>query len=570
MNVSVGQNKPTETDFVTQLGGASDPELAFTLLSELLDATALVSGERLALVHNDLRLTWKEVADRSRDLAKAMLANGICKGENVALWLPNHPAWLIHWLAAVRIGAVVVPINTRYKPSEAAYILSKSEAVTLVIEKQFGDIDFTESFKAICPDWDGKKSAKMPNLRNVILLDGEEEGMQAFEEFADQAERVSDVDLAVATAKLRTDDIIIIVFTSGTTGYPKGVMHSHNAIRMMKAVTDWMGLGPDDRVLGHLPLFHVAGVFSSFLPAMISGGALVQLDQWEPKKALQLIANEKISVFSGVPTHFIDLLGHPELENFNVSSLRTGWIGGSDIPAEVFSGASNKLGMHALLPVYGMTELTSTTTLGRLNDTLEKRAAGKGVPLGGYDVVVVNPETRQKLPSGTEGEIAVRGYTVMTGYYRDAAATAAVLDEDGWFYSGDLGIFDSSGYLSITGRLSDKFIVGGNNVHPADIEREVIDHPKVKQAYVVARPDARLGQVAVVFVEPVAGVDLTALEIIEYCQSRLASFKVPNDVIFVEAWPITPTGKVQRFKLREIAELTQQKTRKQTEEMKND
>ena len=261
MNVSVGQNKPTETDFVTQLGGASDPELAFTLLSELLDATALVSGERLALVHNDLRLTWKEVADRSRDLAKAMLANGICKGENVALWLPNHPAWLIHWLAAVRIGAVVVPINTRYKPSEAAYILSKSEAVTLVIEKQFGDIDFTESFKAICPDWDGKKSAKMPNLRNVILLDGEEEGMQAFEEFADQAERVSDVDLAVATAKLRTDDIIIIVFTSGTTGTPKGVMHTHKAPALIfrnEELTDFLGKSQMKayRYFSFLPLNH--------------------------------------------------------------------------------------------------------------------------------------------------------------------------------------------------------------------------------------------------------------------------------------------------------------------------
>lgn len=559
MQVSSVEKKLAYAAPRAQTGSSPDAGLADTLLPDLFDATAAAHGDRLALVHGDVRLTWREVADRSRELSKAMLASGIGRGDHIALWLPNHPEWLLLWLAAVRIGAAVVPINTRYKPSEAGYILSKSESTALVIEQQFIDTDYTQSFQAICPDWDGSKSAEMPKLRKVILIGGESAGMQPFEDFAAQAAQVSDADLEAATAKTRPDDTIIIVFTSGTTGHPKGVMHNHSAVRMMKAVTEWMGLGSHDRILGHLPLFHVAGVFSSFLPAMICGGALVQLDKWNPTNALQLISDEQISVVSGIPTHFIDLLRHPELEKFDVSALRTGWIGGSTIPAEVVSGSSNKLGMEALLPVYGMTELTSTTTLGRPEDSRETRAAGKGVPLGGYEVVVVDPETRQQLAPGTEGEIAVRGYTVMKGYYRDEEATAAVLDEDGWFYTGDLGVFDDKGYLSITGRLSDKFIVGGNNVHPADIEQELISHPKVKQTHVVARSDARLGEVAVAFVELVTGADLTAEDIIEHCQSRLASFKIPRDVIFVDAWPMTPTGKVQRFKLREMATANQSK-----------
>lgn len=522
-------------------------------LTAQLDHTAGRHGDRLALVHGDARLTWAEVARESRRLAKAMLASGISRGDHLGLWIPNHPEWLLLWLAAVRIGAAVVPINTRYKSSEAGYILAKSEAATLVMERGFRGNDYADAFRAICPDWDGSGSSELPKLAKVVLIDGREPGMQSYRDFAALGDTVSDADLEAATARTEPQDTIIIVFTSGTTGHPKGVMHSHNALRMMRVVTDWMGIGPDDRILGHLPLFHVAGVFSSFLPALIGGGALVQLDHWDPLKTLELVAAEKISVLSGIPTHFIDLLRHPRLGEFDLSSLRTGWIGGSTIPAEVVAGVRDRLGMDSLLPVYGMTETTSTTALGRPSDPPETLMAGKGVPLGGYDVAVVDPETRRQLPAGTEGEIAVRGYTVMKGYYRDEAATREVLDEEGWFYTGDLGVFDKSGYLSITGRLSDKFIVGGNNVHPADIEHQLVAHPGVKQAHVVARPDDRLGEVAVAFIEAVAGADLRAEDILAYCRERLASFKVPREIVFVDGWPTTPTGKVQRFKLREMA-----------------
>jgi fatty-acyl-CoA synthase len=524
-----------------------------TLLTHQLDRTADRHGDRLALVHGDIRLTWAEVAVESRRLAKALLASGVSRGDNIGLWLPNHPGWVLLWLAAVRIGAAVVPINTRYKPGEAAYLLAKSQAVMLVMEDTFLAADFPEAFRKICPDWDGERSVELPDLRGVVLAGRPESGMVPFDEFHAAGESVSDAKLQAVAEKAQVDDTVIIVFTSGTTGYPKGVMHTHNALRMMRAVTEWMGIGPEDRILGHLPLFHVAGVFSSFLPALVTGGALVHLDQWEPARALEVIDQEGVSVLSGIPTHFIDLLRHPRLHDFDVSRLRTGWIGGSTVPAEVVKGVRQLLGMEALLPVYGMTETTSTTTLGRPSDPPETLAAGKGMPLGGYEVAVVDPGSRQPQPPGTEGEVAVRGYTVMKGYYRDEEATRAVLSEDGWLYTGDVGVFDENGYLSITGRLSDKFIVGGNNVHPADIEHVLLAHPAVKQAHVVARPDDRLGEVAVAFVERLLGHDVTADQVIGHCRQHLAAFKVPRDVIFVDAWPTTPTGKIQRFRLREMA-----------------
>lgn len=525
------------------------------LLTERLDATAAAFPHSLAIVHAGRRLTWREVHEQSIGIARSFLAAGLTRGDHVALWLPNHPEWLLLWLGAARIGVAVVPVNTRYKPSEAEYVLGKSEAAMLFVEDSFLGRDYLADFRSICPDWDGHGSDKLPHLRQVVRLGeaGDVAGFSSYEQFRSDGEHVPQSRLDAASQQVSAGDTLIIVFTSGTTGFPKGVVHTHDALRMMKSVTQWLGLGSGDRILGHLPLFHVAGAFSSFLPALIPGGAIVQMDSWDPTEALRLVQAEGITVLSGIPTHFIDLLRHPDLAKFDTSSLRTGWIGGATIPPEVVEGAYEQLGMQALLPVYGMTETTSTTTLGRPTDSRESLLAGKGVPIGGYEVAVVDPQSRKPVDVGHEGEIAVRGYTVMKGYYKEPAATAAVLDEAGWFYTGDLGVFDAEGYLAITGRLSDKFIVGGNNVHPADIERVLLQYPGVKQAHVVARPDSRLGEVAVAFVEMDSGAHATVDEILTYCSANLASFKVPHDVVFVDGWPMTPTGKVQRFRLRELA-----------------
>ena len=514
------------------------------LLTDRLDATARAHPDDLALVHADRRLTWAEVASGSEHLARALLARGVSAGDHVGLWLPNRPDWVLLWLAAVRIGAAVVPVNTRYKADEAAYVLGKAGVTTVVVEQGFLGIDYAGALAGV--------RDRLPALRDVIALGPPTAGAVPWAEFTAGADTVDDRTLHAATAT-DPDARIIIVFTSGTTGFPKGVVHTHDAVRMMDTVADRLDLSAADRVLGHLPLFHVAGVFSSFLLALLRGGALVQMDHWDAAAALELVERERVSVLSGIPTHFVDLLSCPDLTHRDVTSLRTGWIGGSFIPPEVVRGARDRLGMAALLPVYGMTETTSTTTLARVTDPPESLLLGRGVPLGGYDVAVVDPATRTAVGVGVEGEVAVRGYTVMKGYWDEPEATAAVLDPDGWFYTGDLGTFDDEGYLRITGRRSDKFIVGGNNVHPADVERVLLAHPAVVTAHVVPRPDARLGEVGVAFVEPVPGMALSAAGIRAWATERLASFKVPARVVITEDWPMTATGKVRRARLREIA-----------------
>ena len=524
------------------------------LIADVLDATAAAHGDRTAVVHGDRRLTWAETAEQSRTLARALLAQGVRRGDSVALWLPNHPEWLLLWLAAVRIGAAVVPVNTRYTPDEAAYVLEQSQARLLVVEADFLGLDHPAAFATICPDWDGAHSDRLPDLHGLVVVGGPPvPGALAFEDLVGSAGQVDEETLAAAVRAVQPADPVAVVYTSGTTGRPKGVVHTHAAVAMMRAVGAVMGYGPDDVVLGHLPLFHVSGLFSSFLPTVLTGGAYVALDTWDAGVALRLLEDEGVTVLSGIPTHFIDLLHHPDLPGTDTTRLRTGWIGGSTLPTEVLAGARDTLGMQALLPVYGMTELTSTTTLGRPDDPVESLLAGRGLPLGGYDVALVDPATREPVPVGTEGEIVVRGYVVMAGYHRDPDATAAVLDDEGWFRTGDLGVFDERGYLAITGRLSDMLIVGGFNVHPADVEHVLTAHPDVVQAHVVARPDARLGEVPVAFVECRAGSTTTPADLLAHCRDRLAGFKVPREIRFPDSWPTTPTGKVQRFRLRELA-----------------
>jgi len=528
------------------------------LLTEALDHTVDSLPNSLAIVDEDVRLTWRDVDRLSRGVAKSLLASGLGPGDHIAVWLPNRPEWLLLWLGALRIGAVVVPVNTKFKTSEAAYVIQKSDARIIFLLDSFLGTDYEDRLLEMCPDWDRLAevpSRDFPELRTAVVLGASSRVGPTFEDFMAAGNQVSDEALHAAAGRISATDTVAIVFTSGTTGFPKGVMHDHRALRMMTEVSEWFDYTARDRILGHLPFFHVAGLFSSFLPSVITGAAIVLMQQWSAQRALALIEQERVSVLSGIPTHFLDLLSHEDLASYDTSSLRIGWIGGSSIPPEVIRGCDETLKMDALLPIYGMTETTSTTAVGRIGDPLDIRLAGKGVPLGGYEVSIVDAATGEHLPPGAEGEIVVRGYTVMRGYYRDAEATAEVFDEDGWFHTGDLGVFDQAGYLQITGRLKDMFIVGGNNVHPADVEAVLLDVPGVKQAYVVARRHPRLGEVGVAFLEREGPAAPTEEQVLAHCRANLAPFKVPRDVFIVDAWPLTPTGKIQRFRLREMAAL---------------
>jgi fatty-acyl-CoA synthase len=523
-------------------------------IAQQLERTAASSGDREALIVGQRRLTWGEVRDQSRRFARAMLAADVGDGDHVAIWLPNQVEWVIGWFGTAYLGAVVVPLNSRYKVEEASYILRQSDSKLLLMRDAFLGIDFAEMLDRLAPPREIERDTKeFPELEAIVAIGEPPAQTVPFTDFLEAGQAIDDRELDRRCDAVACDQPTIIVYTSGTTGHPKGAVHSHRILRNECSITEWMDIGADSRILGHMPFFHVAGGFTGILPALISGGALVLMDHWDADQALRLIEEEGITSFSGIPTHFIDLLNHPDLDRVDTSSLHSGWIGGASNPPEVIDGARNRLGMARILPVYGMTETTSVTTFPRPEDPREIVLSGKGVPVSDFELKVVDLESGEELGPDAEGEVCVRGHCVMDGYYRNPEATSASIDADGWFHSGDLGVIDENGYLGITGRKTDMFIVGGANAYPAEIELALSEHPDIVQAYVVGAPDPRLGEVGFAFVQQRPGSELGEDELVDYCRARLADFKVPRYVRFVDELPTTATGKIQRFRLREMA-----------------
>lgn len=526
-------------------------------IAQLLERTAATHGDRDALVDGDRRCSWRQTREQTRALAKGLIAAGIGHGDHVALWMPNRIEWVQLWFATAYVGAVLVTVNTRYKTEEVRYILAQSDARLLIMTSDFVGIDYIAMLSRLCPELGSapKPNAdEFPELQRVVVLgDRTSPGAEPFSAFAAAGGSITDDQLDAAAIAVDYDDPSIIVYTSGTTGHPKGAVHSHRILRNEHSISEAMDIGPESRVMNHMPWFHVAGGFTGILPPLICGGAMLVMERWDPTAALKLIERERATVMSGIPTHFIDLINHPDRERYDISSLRTGWIGGANNPPEVIDGAINLLGLEGLLPVYGMTETTSITTIPSRDDPREVVLAAKGRPVSDFEVMIADPDTGDEQPAGVEGEVWVRGHLVMQGYYRNERATAEVLDQDGWFHTGDLGVLDADGYLSITGRRSDMFIVGGSNAYPAEIEIALTEYRSIKQAYVVGVPHARLGEVGFAFVEPTAGSELDQAQVIAFCRGRLADYKVPRFVEFVSEWPMTATGKIERFRLSQLA-----------------
>jgi fatty-acyl-CoA synthase len=504
-------------------------------LAQQLALTAAAHPDREALVFGDRRLTWAQTQAEVRRFACALRAKGVERGDHVAVWVPNHIEWILLWLAANSIGAVIVAVNTRYKTEEVAYILRQSDAKLLVMVGEFVGIDYLAMLARL-------REEDLPELRDVLVI-----GSPEWDAFLGAPEVEIDAD-AIAY-----DDPSFIVYTSGTTGYPKGAVHSSRVLRNECSISEAMDIDASSRVMNHMPFFHIAGACTGVLPPLITGGAMILMERWDVDEAFRLIEHERVTVLSGIPTHFIDLLNHDAIETADVSSLKTGWIGGANNPPEVIQAIVDRLGMKGILPVYGMTETTSITTIPRLTDPPEVITSGRGFPVSDFELKVVDTATGAELGVGEEGEVCVRGHLVMQGYYENPEATAAVIDRDGWFHTGDLGDFDEHGYLAITGRKSDMFIVGGSNAYPAEIERALSEHPAIKQAYVVGVPHPRLGEVGFAFVELRRDAELDGDGVIEFCKGRLADFKVPRHVEFMSEWPLTATGKIQRYLLRERA-----------------
>lgn len=518
----------------------------------LADSAALYP-DRMAVIDGAARISFRELDQRVDALAHGLLGQGLQRGDCVAVWLTNSASWVVCWIACTRIGAVVVPINTRYKQEEVTYILRQSDARALILMDHMWDIDFLAIAKRIVPEIasasDGRiTSAALPKLHTVLLWkDVQAPGLMNLDTLGERgAARVAQGDTLPAADPA---DPIIIVYTSGTTGHPKGAMHNHIVLRNVANVARVMHVEPGDVVLGHMPFYHVAGAFTELGMSVLMGCTLVPLPHWVPDEALDVIERERVNIFGGIPTHFVDCIDAIRRRPRDTSSLKSAWIGGAPVTPDVALAARSELGLQALQAVYGMTETTASTTFSEFDAPLDVLCDNKGKPIGEFEVNVCEPESGRPLPQGEVGEVWVRGHLVMMGYYRNPQATAEVMTPDGWFRTGDLGVYDEHGYLKITGRLKDMFIVGGSNAYPAEIERMLQSHPQIKQAVVVGMPDRRLGEVAMAFVQRHDGATVEAAELSAYCRERMADYKVPRKFSFVDEFPRTSTGKIQRFVL---------------------
>ena len=509
--------------------------------------------QQLALIDGDERITFSELDRRADALAHGLRDINVQRGDRVALWLTNCASWVMCWVACSRIGAVVVPINTRFKTEEVQYILRHSDARALIMMDRYWNIDFLNMVRDMLPGMGSAKPGEivcdaLPELRSVILWKNlRAPGTFSLDDVVvrGEAQRFGGATLPPANPK----DAIIIVYTSGTTGHPKGAMHSHIILRNVANISRWMRIEPGDVILGHMPFYHVAGAFTAVSAALLTGCALVTLPQWIVDEALEVIERERVTIFGGIPTHFVDCLDSIRRTPRDTSCLKSAWIGGAPVTPDVALASKTELKLDGLLAVYGMTETTAATCFSEFDAPLEVLCDNKGRPIGEFEVKVCNADSGREMPAGETGEVWVRGHIVMMGYYKNPQATAEVMTPDGWFKTGDLGVFDDAGYLKITGRLKDMFIVGGSNAYPAEIERMLQSHPKVKQAVVVGVPDWRLGEVGMAFVQLHDGESVEALELSAYCRERMADYKVPRHIRFVGDFPRTPTGKIQRFVL---------------------
>lgn len=490
-------------------------------------------------------------------LACALLSLGIRRGDHVAVWLGNSLEWASCFFACARIGAVVIPINTRYTANEAAYIIKQSDSKVLVMTGSLFKIDFPEMLKSMAPEIVSQQPGEIrlndfPSLQHIIGV--ETESTPYAHDFSQLLRTPIDrLTLDQAEKSVHWDDVLIICYTSGTTGHPKGVMHNHGVIKQATRVGLALDLKAGDRLLGHMPLYHVAGLYMGLVPAMTLGACFINMPHWDSSQALDLMEREHITTFGGIPTHFVDLVNDPSLPGRNLSNIRNAWIGGAPVMRSTFERFKKLLGIHQLMSTYGMTENTISTTFNRLDDPIERCCLNQAPILGPTEISLIDPNTGEACAPGEVGEVWCRGETVMLGYYKNPQATHETITPEGWLRTGDLGCMDRDGYLSITGRLKEMFKSGGTNVYPAEIEQHLVKHESIKLVAVVGVPDERLSEVGFAFVECHDGQNVTLAELRAFCKGALASYKVPKYLKIVPAIPRTSTGKIQKGALTELA-----------------
>lgn len=505
-----------------------------------------------------IRRTYKEFDEETDRLAKAFMGIGIEKGEHIAIWSDNKREWLLSQFATGKMGGVLVTVNTSYQSSELEYLLKQSDAATLILGEEFKGNNYIDIINAVCPELkDSEKgdirSDNLPRFKRVIVM-GENSypGIYTWSEFESFAERVSDEQLEERFHSMDPDDVINIQYTSGTTGFPKGVMLTHlNVVNNGKLVGDTMNLTEQDRLCIPVPFFHCFGCVLGTMAAVTHSTTMVIAEQFEPKRVLQMVQDEKCTGLHGVPTMFIAELNHPDFASFDTSTLRTGIMAGSPCPIEVMKKVISDMGATEITIAYGQTESSPVITQTRADDAIEKRVSTVGKPHAEVEVKIIDPATGETAASGVPGELCTRGYHIMKGYYKNEEATRNAIDSEGWLHTGDIAVEDEDGYIAITGRIKDMVIRGGENIYPREIEEFLYSHPAIQDVQVVGVPDPKYGEELMAWIILKEGEQLGAEELRTYCTGKISRHKIPRYFEFTKEYPMTASGKIQKFKLRE-------------------
>ncbi len=485
-----------------------------------------------ALVDEEVRLTFAGLGAAAEQAGRALIASGIEPGDRVAIWAPNCRQWVIAALGIFEAGGVLVPLNTRFKGAEARYVLDRADVKILFTVRDFLDVDYVAMLEA---------EPVVDSLLDVVDLRSEQ-----WDAFIAR-------DKGAALPTVEPDDLCAILFTSGTTGRPKGAMLTHSAtVRAYDAWSTVVGLRPGDRYLVVNPFFHSFGLNAGIVASLIKGATIVPHAVFDVDLVMTRAAQEKISMLPGPPTVYQSILDHPRLAEFDMSSLRLAVTGAAAVPVEMVRRMRAELGFETIVTGYGLTEATGIATMCRHDDDPETIATTSGRAIPDVEVQVVD-EKGVEVPRGEPGEIVIRGYNVMKGFIHDPEATAEAIDADGWLHTGDVGVMDDRGYVRITDRTKDMFIVGGFNAYPAEIENMINEHPAVGSVAVVGVPDARMGEVGYAFVVPRLNAEITPDELIAWCREKMANYKVPRYVEIVDGFPLNASGKVLKFELRERA-----------------
>lgn len=531
-------------------------------LGQLLDEAVekWPDNEAVVYVDRDFRLTYREFGELVDTVAKGLMGLGIKKGDKVAVWANNVPYWVTLQFATAKIGAILITVNTHYRSHELKFLLENSQAENLFIIGNYRDHDYLQTVYELIPELKVQergqlRTNKFPMLKRVFYLGHEKHrGLYSIPELQAMAAMVSDEEYAARQAELDPHDVVNMQYTSGTTGFPKGVQLSHHNIGNNGY---WIGKNQNfqagDRLALTVPLFHCFGCVLGVLACVNHGVSMVILEDFVPLDVMLAIDQEKCTAVYGVPTMYIAMLDHAMFDRFDYSSLRTGIMAGSPCPVEVMKRVMDKMNMTEITICYGLTETSPVMSQTKIGDTMAHMTETVGTAMPGIEISIIDPETGTQCEPGIQGEVCCRGYNVMKGYYNNPKATEAALDGDGWLHSGDLGVLDEDGYLSITGRLKDMIIRGGENIYPREIEEFLYTMDGVLDIQVAGVPSERFGEEVGAFIILKEGASLEPEDVIDYCRGKISRYKIPKYVTFMTEYPMTASGKIQKYKLRDHA-----------------